>query len=111
MTFLDGSALAQVYDAAFEEGYALVASNVAEPSVLAGLIQGADAVDSDLLVQLAAGACRFAGDGDAMVGLRAMGGYIDALASAVDIGVFLNMDHQTDLDTIRRQVAERQTSG
>jgi fructose-bisphosphate aldolase class II len=105
VTFLDGSALAQVYEAAFEEGYALVASNVAEPSVLAGLIRGADAVDSDLLVQLSAGACRFAGDGDAMVGLRAMGAYIDALASTVDIGVFLNMDHQTDVGLIEQQIA------
>jgi fructose-bisphosphate aldolase class II len=105
VTFLDGAALAQVYDDALERGYGLVASNVAEPSVLAGLIRGAEAVDSDLLVQLSAGACRFAGDGDAMVGLRAMGGYIDALAATVDIGVFLNMDHQTDLGLIEQQIA------
>ena len=105
MTFLDGAALARVYDDALDEGYGLVASNVAEPSVLAGLIRGADAVDSDLLVQLSAGACRFAGDGDAMVGLRAMGAYIEALASTVDIGVFLNMDHQTDLALIEQQIA------
>jgi fructose-bisphosphate aldolase class II len=104
MPFYGGEELAQVYDDALDEGFGLVASNVAEPNVLAGLLEGAESVDSDLLVQLSAGACRFAGDGDAVAGLKAMGTYIDALAEAHDVGVFLNMDHQTDLEFIGTQV-------
>ena len=104
MTFYGGTELASVYEEALDEGFGLVASNVAEPNVMTGLIQGAAEADSDLLLQMSNGACTFAGNGDPIAGLQAMGNYIDLLAAQYDIGVFLNMDHQTDLDTIRRQV-------
>ncbi|ESS06641.1 MAG: fructose-bisphosphate aldolase [uncultured archaeon A07HB70] len=104
MTYYGGTELAAVYDDARTEGFGLVASNVAEPNVAVGLIAGAARVDSDLLLQMSNGACAFAGDGDPVAGLRAMGAYIERIAAQYDIGVFLNMDHQTDLDTIRRQV-------
>jgi len=104
MTYYGGAELAAVYDDAQTEGFGLVASNVAEPNVAIGLIEGAARVDSDLLLQMSNGACSFAGNGDPVAGLRAMGGYIERIAAQYDIGVFLNMDHQTDLDTIRRQV-------
>ncbi len=104
MTYYGGDELAAVYDDAREHGFGLVASNVAEPNVAIGLIKGAARVDSDLLLQMSNGACTFAGNGDPIAGLRAMGEYIERIATQYDIGVFLNMDHQTDLDTIRRQV-------
>jgi len=93
-----------VYDDALDEGFGLIASNIAEPNTMMGLMQGASRVDSDLLLQMSNGACTFAGNGDPIAGLRAMGNYIDLIASQYDVGVFLNMDHQTDLDIIRRQV-------
>ena len=104
MPFYGGNELSQVYDEALEEDFGLVASNVAEPDVAMGLMDGAASVDSDLLIQMSAGACRFAGNGDAEAGLRAMGNYIDTMAEQYDIGVFLNMDHQTDMDFIEMQI-------
>ena len=93
-----------MYDDALGNGFGLTASNVAEPNVLIGLMEGASRVDSDLLVQLSNGACTFAGNGDPIAGLRAMGTYLELIAEQYDVGVFLNMDHQTDLDRIQRQV-------
>jgi len=69
-----------------------------------GLMQGAQRANSDLLLQMSNGACSFAGNGDPIAGLQAMGNYIDLIAAQYDIGVFLNMDHQTNLDTIRKQI-------
>ncbi|MFD1642345.1 class II fructose-bisphosphate aldolase [Halohasta litorea] len=104
MTFHGGSDLATVYDDALGEGFGLIASNIAEPNTMMGLMQGAQRVDSDLLLQMSNGACSFAGNGDPITGLQAMGNYIDLIADQYDIGVFLNMDHQTNLDTIRKQI-------
>jgi len=104
VTFYGGTELASVYDEALAEGFGLVASNVAEPNTMIGLLQGAARADSDLLFQMSNGACTFAGNGDPIAGLQAMGTYIELIAAQYDVGVFLNMDHQTDLDTIRRQV-------
>jgi fructose-bisphosphate aldolase class II len=104
VTYHGGGELATVYDDALDEGFGLVASNVAEPNTMIGLLQGAARADSDLLLQMSNGACTFAGNGDPIAGLQAMGSYVELLADAYDVGVFLNMDHQTDLDTIRRQV-------
>ena len=85
MPFYGGDELDAVYDKALEQGFGLVASNFAEPNVMMGLMEGADSVNSDLLLQLSAGACRFAGNGDAEAGLRALGTYIDTIAEQYDI--------------------------
>ena len=103
MPFNGGAELADVYDDALEEGFGLIASNIAEPNTMIGLMEGADSVDSDLLLQMSNGACTFAGNGDPVAGLQAMGTYIDRIAEQFDIQVFLNMDHQTNLDTIQTQ--------
>jgi fructose-bisphosphate aldolase class II len=102
--FYGGDELGEVYGDALDEGFGLVASNVAEPNIMMGLMEGAESVDSDLLCQLSAGACRFAGDGDAVAGLKTMGNYIEVIAENHDIGVFLNMDHQTDMEFIEAQI-------
>jgi len=102
--FYKGDKLADVYDEALDEGFGLIASNVAEPNVMIGLLKGAERANSDLLLQMSNGACTFAGNGDPIAGLQAMGNYIDLIAQQFDVGVFLNMDHQTDPDTIQRQV-------
>jgi len=104
MGFYGGTALASVYEEALDGGFGLIASNIAEPNTMMGLMEGATEADSDLLLQMSNGACTFAGNGDPIAGLRAMGNYIDLIADQYDIGVFLNMDHQTDLETIRHQI-------
>ncbi len=104
MTFYGGTELATVYEAALHEGFGLTASNIAEPNTMIGLMEGASRVNSDLLLQMSNGACTFAGNGDPIAGLKAMGNYIELMAEQYDIGVFLNMDHQTDLDTIQQQI-------
>ncbi|SEK74061.1 class II fructose-bisphosphate aldolase [Haloferax larsenii] len=104
MPFYGGEELATVYDEALDEGFGLIASNIAEPSIMMGLMEGADRMDSDLLLQLSGGACKFAGDGDPVAGLKAMGTYIETIAERYDIGVFLNMDHQTDPEFIQQQI-------
>jgi len=96
--------LSTIYDDALTSGFGLVASNIAEPNTMMGLMKGAQQADSDLLLQMSNGACTFAGNGDPIAGLQAMGNYIQLIADQYDIGVFLNMDHQTDLDIIQRQV-------
>lgn len=72
--------------------------------MLIGLLKGSDRKDSDLVVQLSRSACKFAGDGDPLAGLKAMGTYIEKVAEKYDIGVFLNMDHLKDLDFIKKVV-------
>ena len=104
MPFYGGSALESVYDEALKEGYGLVASNIAEPNIMLGLMEGASQADSDLLLQLSNGACTFAGNGDPITGLQVLGNYIELVADQYDIGVFLNMDHQTNLEIIQQQV-------
>ncbi|EJN60946.1 class II fructose-bisphosphate aldolase [Halogranum rubrum] len=104
MTFYGGNELAAVYEDALGDGFGLIASNIAEPNTMMGLMEGAARVDSDLLLQLSNGACTFAGNGDPIAGLKAMETYIDLVAAQYDVGVFLNMDHQTDLDRIQQQV-------
>ena len=86
MSFRGGSDLATVYDDALDEGFGLIASNIAEPNVLIGLIKGAARVDSDLLLQMSNGACSFAGNGDPIAGLQAMGTYIEQIAAPYEIG-------------------------
>lgn len=93
MSFKGGKELKKVYNKARKKGYGFIASNVAEPNVLVGLLDGSASKDSDLVVQLSHSACEFAGNGNDVAGLKAMGNYVQTLASDYDIGVFLNMDH------------------
>jgi fructose-bisphosphate aldolase class II len=104
VTFYGGTKLASVYENALAEGFGLIASNFAEPNVMIGLVEGASRADSDLLVQLSNGGCTFAGNGDPIAGLKSMGTYLELIADQYDVGVFLNMDHQTDLDIIEQQI-------
>ena len=104
MPFYSGDELSAVYDDALDDGFGLVASNIAEAIVMMGLMEGASSVESDLLIQMSGGACSFAGNGDPVAGLKAMGNYIETIAEQYDIGVFLNMDHQTDMEFIEKQV-------
>lgn len=93
MPFLGGRELAQVYARAKGEGFALLANNFAETNVLLGLIAAHAAKKSDLLLQISQGAAKFAGGGSTLAGLRALVGYVRALAAEQKIGIFINLDH------------------
>lgn len=95
MPYLGGSELKRVYELAQREGFALVANNFAEPNVLIGLISAYSEEKSDLLLQISLGAAKFAGGGRPLAGLRALAGYVKALAAEAGIGVFINLDHIT----------------
>ena len=93
MPFLTGSELEEVYGRAKEEGYGFIASNIAEPNTLIGLLRAARAKNTDLVLQMSNSASKFAGNGNPVRGLRVMSNYVEELAEDYDNGVFINMDH------------------
>lgn len=112
MPFLTGTELEKVYGEAKKSGYGFIASNIAEPNILIGLLRAAQEKNSDLVLQLSNSASKFAGDGDPIRGLRAMSNYIDELAANCDFGVFLNMDHlkEPNMELIKAAVDEKLAS-
>lgn len=93
MPYHDAAALAETYGAARDGGYGFFASNVTHFDVLLGLLDGAERVDSDLVVQVGRDTAAFYGRGDPAVGLDAFGAYLERVAEAADIGVACNVDH------------------
>jgi len=91
MPFLKGDELKKVYDKAKKEGYGFMASNIAEPNTLIGLLEAAKEKKSDLVLQLSNSAATFAGAENPVTGLRIMSNYIKNLAENYDLGVFLNL--------------------
>lgn len=112
MPFLTGSELEKVYGQAKKSGYGFIASNIAEPNTLIGVLRAAQEKNSDLVLQLSNSASKFAGDGDPITGLRAMSNYIEELAENYDIGVFLNMDHlkEPNMELIKAAIDEKLAS-
>ena len=93
MPYHGGSELADVYAAARADGYGFFASNVTHYDILVGLLQGADRVGADAVVQVGHDTAAFYGGGDPRVGLDAIGAYLDRFAAFTDVGVFCNVDH------------------
>jgi fructose-bisphosphate aldolase class II len=98
MPYDRGTALAEVYGGAREGGYGFVASNVTHPDIATGLLRGAEAAGSDLVLQVKRDTAEYLGDGDAAAGLRVLGAQVRELAAGVDVGVFLNVDHVAAAD-------------
>ena len=105
MPFKGGEELKRVYQRAKKDGYAFVASNIAEPNTLIGLLEGSQEKRSDLVLQISFSAAKFAGGGQAIPGLRTISYYIKELARNYQIGVFLNLDHMTKAHTDFIEVA------
>ncbi len=112
MPFLSGSELEDVYGEAKKSGYGFIASNIAEPNILIGLMRAAQEKNSDLVLQLSNSASKFAGNGNPVRGLRAMSNYINELAENYDFGVFLNMDHlkKSNMELIKAAIDEKLAS-
>ncbi len=112
MPFLSGNELEKVCKKAKREGYGFIASNIAEPNVLIGVLEASKNKKSDLILQLSTGAAKFAGGEDLITGLRVVTKYIQILAKKYDIGVFLNLDHwkKKDMDFIKMAIEEKLAS-
>lgn len=108
MAFLTGTELEKVYGQAKEAGYGFIASNIAEPNILIGLMEAAEEKNSDLVLQLSNSASKFAGNGDPVTGLRAMSNYVRELAKNYEFGTFLNMDHlkKANMELIKTAIDE-----
>ncbi len=112
MPFRDGAALRETYRRAQAGHFAFMANNIAEPNVLIGLLKAYAEADSDLLVQISAGAAKFAGGGDKRSGLRSLSSMVRELAESYPIQVFVNLDHFTvrEMDLIEEAIADRLVS-
>jgi len=110
--FLSGIELKKVYERAMGSGYGFIASNIAEPNTLIGLLRAAQEKNSDLVLQMSNSASKFAGNGDPVRGLRTMSNYVEELAKGYDFGVFLNMDHlkKSNMELIKTAVDENLAS-
>jgi len=112
VAFGDGQALRDTYRRAEAGGYAFMANNIAEQNILMGLLDAYCEGRSDLLVQVSAGAARFAGGGDKEAGLRSLAGMVHALSAGRPITVYLNLDHFTvgEMNLIGTAISERLVS-
>ena len=112
MAFGEGKRLREAYQQAESAGYAFMANNIAESNVLVGLLEAYGEAGSDLLIQISAGAAKFAGAGDKRTGLCALTGLVQTLAERYPISVFINLDHFTvnELDVIEDAIARRLVS-
>jgi len=112
MPFCDGVRLREAYRRAQAERFAFMANNVAEQNILIGLLEAYTEVRSDLLVQISAGAAKFAGGGDKRAGLRALSAMIRELAEPYPICVFINLDHFTtgEMELIEEAIDDRLVS-
>jgi len=112
MPFCDGMRLQEAYRRAQAEHFAFMANNVAEPNVLIGLLEAYAEAHSDLLVQISAGAAKFAGGGDKRAGLRGLSALIRELAEPYPICVFINLDHFTsgEMGLIEEAIGDRLVS-
>ena len=70
MPYHRGNELADVYANARSNGHGFVASNVTHPDITAGLVRGAEAVESDLVAQIKRDTAEYLGPGDVAAGLR-----------------------------------------
>ncbi len=102
MPLYGGTALDGVYEAAHAGGYGFIASNITHPEIAYGLLAGAEASNTDLVLQVKRDTLEYLGRGNVANGLDVVGTSLDALAG--DVGVFLNVDHVDATDEELRQI-------
>jgi len=93
MPYYYGEKLGDVYKVAARDGYGFVASNTTHPDIMQGLLDGAAAAESDIVLQVKRDTAEYLGDGDAAAGLEIVHAHVQALSEAIEVGVFLNVDH------------------
>lgn len=112
MPFAGGDTLREAYRKAERNGFAFMANNIAEPTVLLALLKTYADAESDLIVQISPGAAKYMGNGNKRAGLRALCRVVHELAEAFPINVFVNLDHFTldETDLIKMAIHERLVS-
>jgi len=93
MPYYRGAELAETYARAGRRGYGFVASDLTHPDIMHGLLDGAAAVDSDIVLQVKRDTAEYFGNGDVAAGLSMVGSYLRTLSDGLDVGTFLNVDH------------------
>jgi len=93
MPYYRGEELSEVYERAARDGYGFVASNTTHPDIMQGLLDGAVAAESDIVLQIKRDTAEYLGNGDVAAGLKIMQAHVATLSETLDIGVFLNVDH------------------
>jgi len=82
-----------VYSDAKSNNYGFIASNVTHPEIAVGLLNGAEVIGSDIIVQMKRDTAEYFGNGDIKAGLDILSAQLRTLAETLSVGVFLNIDH------------------
>ncbi len=96
--FLEGKKLKEAFLKAKKNKYGIIASNVVFDFTVRGLLQGYDKMNSDGLLQMSAGACKFAAGNskNMFIGADLISATIRSLSKQFkNSGVGLNIDHAT----------------
>jgi fructose-bisphosphate aldolase class II len=96
--FYTGRELKRVFLKAKKHRFGIIASNVAQDSILRGILHGYEARQSDGLIQMSSGACKFAAGmtADMNTGARFISGMCQTLAAQFrNSGIGLHIDHAT----------------
>ncbi|MCF7792646.1 MAG: class II fructose-bisphosphate aldolase [Candidatus Cloacimonetes bacterium] len=96
--FYTGDKLKQVFDKAKKERFGIIASNIVFDSQIRGIVQGYEAQKSDGLLQMSAGACKYAAGNtnDIKAGAQLISAMLKIIASQFkNSGVGLHIDHAT----------------
>jgi fructose-bisphosphate aldolase, class II len=96
--FYTGKELKQVFLKAKKNRFGIIASNVALDSIIRGVIHGYEAKQSDGLIQMSSGACKFAAgqSGDMKVGARVISDLCKTIGGQYrNSGIGLHIDHAT----------------
>jgi len=93
MTGHRAQTLREVYADARRDGYGFVASNLTTLDIMQGLLDGAAAADSDVVLQIKRDTAAYLGNGDVSAGLAVVDAHLRALADDRGVSAFLNVDH------------------
>jgi len=95
--FFNGDKMKQVFLKAKKERFAIVASNIAFDGAVRSILQAADNVKSDVLIQISTGACKYAsGINNVNVGASVLSSIVKILSAQYrNSGAGLHIDHAT----------------
>lgn len=93
----------EMFKKAYEGGYAIGAFNINNLEILQGVVNGAKAKKSPVILQCSTGALKYAGPKY----LKAM---VEAAAEETGIDIALHLDHGPDLDAVKLAIASGFTS-
>ena len=96
--FLSGAQLKEVFLKAKKQRFGIIASNVVFDTQIRALVQGYAAVNSDGLIQMSTGACKYAAgtSQDLQIGARMISTMVKTFSAQFPkCGIGLHIDHAT----------------